>query len=318
MAVLGGVLSLCFLVAWAAPATARSSARPPGLSPGNRGADVQALQHLLRAQGHELNPDGVFGDQTVSAVLEIQRSGSQRPSGEVRADTWRDLLTPLEIGDRGEAVRALQHQLVSKRGADLEVDGHFGPATLMAVRVFQQHSQVARDGVVSMDTWTRLLGHFARVREASTICTYGDARSINEEMWGSASTVGQFQAAADAWVALGGRGRVAVGDLSREHGGDIPNHASHEVGLDVDIRPIRRDGKQCRKTAQWNWSEYDRLGTLRLVNEIRKRAEGHIKVIWFNDPKLIRKGLVEPASGHDNHLHIRYCEPGHSNPDYRC
>ena len=42
-----------------------------------------------------------------------------------------------------------------------------------------------------------------------------------------------------------GYGRVAVGDVSFEHGGDIPGHDTHEQGLDVDVRLMRDGRNQC-------------------------------------------------------------------------
>ena len=40
-------------------------------------------------------------------------------------------------------------------------------------------------------------------------------------------------------------------------------------------------------------------------------APGHIKVIYFNDPVLIKEGLTTWFAGHDDHLHVRYCEKTH-------
>ena len=36
-----------------------------------------------------------------------------------------------------------------------------------------------------------------------------------------------------------------MGDAGFEHGGDIYDHSTHEVGMDVDIWPIRNDSAQC-------------------------------------------------------------------------
>jgi len=33
---------------------------------------------------------------------------------------------------------------------------------------------------------------------------------------------------------------------------------------------------------------------------------------------LIREGLTRWYSGHDDHLHVRYCEPYHPVATYRC
>ena len=43
-----------------------------------------------------------------------------------------------------------------------------------------------------------------------------------------------------------------------------------------------------------------------------------MKLIYFNDPVLIREGLTTWYAGHDDHLHIRYCERGYPLARYRC
>jgi hypothetical protein len=115
-----------------------------------------------------------------------------------------------------------------------------------------------------------------------------------------------------------GHGRVAIGDIGFEHGGDIPGHMSHERGLDVDVRPMRKAEDQCRWGVNYHWSTYDRAATRDLVKAIRATAPGHVKLIYFNDPVLIREGLTKWYSGHDDHLHIRYCEKVHPIAAYDC
>ena len=105
-----------------------------------------------------------------------------------------------------------------------------------------------------------------------------------------------------------GHGRVSVGDVSFEHGGNIPLHQTHEVGLDVDVRPIRKADNQCTWGTNWRFTTYDRTATRALIKTIRAAAPGHVKLIYFNDPVLIREGLTTHFAGHDDHLHIRYCE----------
>ena len=43
-----------------------------------------------------------------------------------------------------------------------------------------------------------------------------------------------------------------------------------------------------------------------------------MKLIYFNDPVLIREGLTRRFTGHDDHLHVRFCEAWHVDPLYRC
>ncbi len=52
----------------------------------------------------------------------------------------------LQMGDRGDAVRALQ-RLLNKVGAGLGVDGAFGPATFNALKAFQMRAGLTADGI---------------------------------------------------------------------------------------------------------------------------------------------------------------------------
>jgi hypothetical protein len=81
---------------------------------------------------------------------------------------------------------------------------------------------------------------------------------------------------------------------------------------------MRKLEDQCRWGVNYRSSSYDRAATRDLVRAVRATATGHIKVIWFNDPVLIREGLVRWHSGHDDHLHVRYCENVHPVAAYDC
>jgi Penicillin-insensitive murein endopeptidase len=104
-----------------------------------------------------------------------------------------------------------------------------------------------------------------------------------------------------------GKGRLALADVSRRGGGYLPPHASHRVGLDADIRPARRDGRQCIRGTTWRSRTYDRRGTRQLIRAIRAVARGRVHLIYFDDPVLIRAGLTRYWPGHDDHLHVRFC-----------
>ncbi len=83
----------------------------------------------------------------------------------------------------------------------------------------------------------------------------------------------------------------AIGDVSREHGGNIAGCTRrHEVGLDVDVRPIRDNENQCTWGTNWRFASYDRGATRALIKAIRAAAPGHVKLIYFNDPVLISGG----------------------------
>ncbi|WP_392425295.1 N-acetylmuramoyl-L-alanine amidase [Barrientosiimonas humi] len=129
----------------------------PVLRPGATGFRVTCAQRLLRQAGHEAPTGGVFDDPTTAAVKAFQTSRSLDPDGVVGRLTWE---VPLALtrrnGDRGEGVRAVQTALTA-RGASVTVDGIFGSSTQAAVERFQDAQGLTVDGVVGLDTWSRLL-----------------------------------------------------------------------------------------------------------------------------------------------------------------
>jgi peptidoglycan hydrolase-like protein with peptidoglycan-binding domain len=289
----------------------------PHQSLGNRGADVRAIQGLLRHHGAtDLAIDGVFGATTRAKVAAFQAARGLPATGQVDGFTWIRLLVRLSAGSTGEAVSALQRQIREKRNVPLVVTGAFDDPTVAAVRAFQKHAGLAVTGVVESTTWRYLITHFERpIFGAGRVCDYSVGNGPAN--WGTAAAIGQVEAAGVRVFELG-HGRVAIGDIGLEHGGDIAGHESHEYGLDVDVRPMRRLEDQCRIGVSWRSSAYDRAATRDLVRAIRATASGHIKLIWFNDPVLVREGLVRWHSGHDDHLHIRYCEKIHPVAAYDC
>jgi murein endopeptidase len=104
-----------------------------------------------------------------------------------------------------------------------------------------------------------------------------------------------------------GATRMAVGDLSRPHGGDFGpqfgyiGHASHQNGLDVDIYYPRADG---RERAPRDASQIDRKLSQDLVD--RFVAAGAVTVFVGPNTGLTGPpGVVAPLINHDNHLHVR-------------
>jgi murein endopeptidase len=101
--------------------------------------------------------------------------------------------------------------------------------------------------------------------------------------------------------------RMAVGDLSRPHGGDFGpqfgyiGHASHQNGLDVDVYYPRADGRE--RAPRWA-SEIDPRLSQELVD--RFVAAGATAVIVGPNTALTGpSGVVYPLINHDNHIHVR-------------
>ena len=300
----------------AGPANAYANAFFHTQTTGNRGIDVQALQYLLTAAGYPAAADGVFGSGTNTAVRNFQAARGLAVDGVVGPNTWGALAVTIRQGSSGNAVRALQVQLNAKRGAGLVVDGVFGSGTNTAVRNFQSHAGIGIDGVVGPTTWRNLIWHYDYPSFTNMCDQNPDGNGTAN--WGTGAAIGQLERAAAVFAGTG-QGRVPLGDVGFEHGGPISGHASHQVGMDVDIWPIRTDSAQCTAgRITWQSSTYDRAATRQLAQAIRNSAPGHVKLIFFNDPQLIAEGLTSSYPNHDNHLHVRYCEAVHPNSLYDC
>jgi peptidoglycan hydrolase-like protein with peptidoglycan-binding domain len=284
-------------------------------SQGDLGTNVAVIQTLLRAHGASLTVDGIFGSSTTAAVAAFKGTHGLYPNGIVTAQTWTALVVPVKYGSTGEAVNAVKRLLNAKRGTALKLDGKFGTGTRDAVAAFQRHYGMTVWGSVGPVTWRRLVAHFEYPTFAHGLCDYsvGNGRAN----WGTSAAIAELEVAAAAFAKLG-HGGVALGDASYEHGGDIPGHTFHEQGLDVDIRPIRVHENQCTYGTDLRSSSYDRDATRQLLEAIKAASPSHVKWIYFNDPVFIDEGLTIRYPGHDDHLHVTYCEVIHPVSRYVC
>jgi murein endopeptidase len=101
--------------------------------------------------------------------------------------------------------------------------------------------------------------------------------------------------------------RMAVGDMSRPHGGDFGprfgyiGHVSHQNGLDVDVYYPRADG---RERAPRYASEIDRALSQELVDRFLA-AGAEVIFVGPNTGLGGPSGRVQALTHHDNHLHVR-------------
>ena len=134
----------------------------PLVKRGQRIFPVRSLQELLRARGHALAVDGIFGPQTENAVKTLQRSQGLTADGIVGPQTWPKVIVQVKRGSTGNAVRALQevmkfHDQSDGEGPGVQVDGIFGPRTDAFVRGFQTAVGTPSDGIVGPITWRALV-----------------------------------------------------------------------------------------------------------------------------------------------------------------
>ncbi len=169
---------------------------------GSRGTDVRLLQVRLNRISKnypaipKISPvDGIFGDQTESAVRKFQQIFNLTSDGIVGKRTWYRIAYIyasvtrlaqlysegtelvgnslqytglLREGDQGNRVRVLQYMLalLSQYNQEIpwvSVDGIFGPRTRSAVLSFQQTFGLSPDGVVGPLTWDRLYRTYASI-----------------------------------------------------------------------------------------------------------------------------------------------------------
>lgn len=114
---------------------------------------VLAAQHLLRARGATIVPDGSFGPASGSAVQAFQQTlRTTEISTTLGQLDWPSLILTVRRSDDGEAVKAVQTLVPG----GLAVDGSFGALTEAAVRDFQSKFAPPVDGVVGPVTWHAL------------------------------------------------------------------------------------------------------------------------------------------------------------------
>ncbi len=128
--------------------------------------------------------------------------------------------------------------------------------------------------------------------------------------FGLPETIQALQSIGAAWQRAHPNGPVMnIRDISFQGGGPMPGHKSHRLGVDMDIRPMRNDGKQGPVT--FRSPTYSRALTQELVRFIRANGILRVQYIFFNDPAIQD---VQPWPNHDDHLHVRFFPPRGTSP----
>jgi peptidoglycan hydrolase-like protein with peptidoglycan-binding domain len=144
------------------------------LGKGDEGEEIRILQERLRIAGYYYgNSSGIFGPITEDAVKRFQQAYNLEADGVVGPATLRRLPAigigygeentqrkansdKLSLGDRGEAVRVLQEQLIQAGYLEGEPNGYFGPYTTDAVRRFQEKNYLSASGIAGPTTRAKL------------------------------------------------------------------------------------------------------------------------------------------------------------------
>jgi murein endopeptidase len=100
------------------------------------------------------------------------------------------------------------------------------------------------------------------------------------------------------WALIDPR-KFGVGNISVS-GGLYFGHKSHRKGLEVDVRPLRKDGQ--RQPVSYTSPDYD-LEATRLLITLFRTATAAPLLIFFNDNRIPG---VRPLADHDNHFHVQF------------
>lgn len=159
-------------------------------------------------------------------------------------------------------------------------------------------------------------------------------RPSRNRAWGTPALVSYIRKLAAAAPGLGWRG-LLVGDMSQPRGGPMAfGHASHQIGLDVDIWLTPMPARTLSPAERDGMAPVSMLGPDKLSVDKSRWAPAHLRLLRqaAADPRVerifvhpaIKKALCEGAGGtrgwlaklrpywgHDEHFHVRLsCPPG--------
>lgn len=105
---------------------------------------------------------------------------------------------------------------------------------------------------------------------------------------------------------------IFINEMAKPKGGQYKPHATHQTGLNVDIKLPKTDGSS--GGINYNSALYDRNACRSMILSFGYCSL--VKAVRFNDPDLIKEGICTFLTGHDNHLHIELTPPEIGNALY--
>ena len=97
-----------------------------------------------------------------------------------------------------------------------------------------------------------------------------------------------------------------VGDISFRDGGRMDQHVSHQNGLDVDVYYPRLDSQPRAPIAA---HQVDRRLAQALLDGF-VAAGAKVVFVGFSTGLRGDSGVVVPYPNHENHMHVRFRQPG--------
>jgi murein endopeptidase len=134
---------------------------------------------------------------------------------------------------------------------------------------------------------------------------YSYKMTLRHKQYGIAETIAALLNVGMQWALKYPSGpRIGIGEISLQGGGCIAGHASHQMGVDIDIALPRNDGREEHTVV--GAAAYSRTKTQELVDLLHGNGVLKVKRIFLNDSTI--KGR-EYQDGHGNHIHVRFQLP---------
>jgi hypothetical protein len=131
------------------------------LDSGDQGAQVHALECLLKERGYALSVDGSFGSSTAKAIDAFRKSLGWGPTGHTTNATWTALLSAgskprvLKRGSVGESVWRLQRALTAA-GKSVTINGVYDSKTVSAVKAYRSTNGLSSYDTTESSVWSLL------------------------------------------------------------------------------------------------------------------------------------------------------------------
>jgi penicillin-insensitive murein endopeptidase len=202
--------------------------------------------------------------------------------------------------------------LLNNAGAGIKVDGKCGHATISAIEEYQANWSRHHDGRVDPNgnTWRHLLEGKLKIKRVGfqmlpQVCAdgyYSYPAGNDAKQFGTPATIRALIRIVQKFSSVYPDLEIGIGDLSYANGAEMKPHKAHRSGRNVDIRPLRKDGREIG-VRYTSISDYSRERTKALVQIIL--ADHNCKSILFNDTAI--PGVTH-FHGHDDHLHVNMKE----------
>ncbi|RME77151.1 MAG: peptidoglycan-binding protein, partial [Planctomycetota bacterium] len=243
---------------------------------GSEGEAVTRVQLALLDLGYDLGSagaDGQYGPAVQRAVRALQQDAGLEPTGVVDARTLerlealapplpRDPAQPLieeVVGPRGANriadVKAVQQRLAELGFYDGRINGHWSASLARSLKLFDAvvggREMVARSSSArrrastlspgeETERWLRAANapRWERVPAGGTGWSNGDRDGHSWATNWLVDALGRAgrRYASDYLAENPGASEIVTNDASRRLGGDTPDHATHETGLDLDVK----------------------------------------------------------------------------------